>query len=99
MSLARQCLPRKSRLPHHCERSEAIHLATEGKNGLLRRFAPRNDGVDDGCLLPNCANASKDTARNTQTRTTNVRSNIRFLRLAAGDALSRSGDPRARSAL
>ena len=31
--------------PHrHCERSEAIHLATERKNGLLRRFASRNDG-------------------------------------------------------
>jgi ketosteroid isomerase-like protein len=26
----------------HCERSEAIHLATEGKNGLLR--CARNDG-------------------------------------------------------
>src|SRR6266850_1430681 len=24
----------------HCERSEAIHLAAERKNGLLRRFAP-----------------------------------------------------------
>src|ERR1700704_2983641 len=29
----------------HCERSEAIHLAAQRKNGLLRRFAPRNDGV------------------------------------------------------
>ncbi len=29
----------------HCERSEAIHAATERKNGLLRRCAPRNDGV------------------------------------------------------
>src|SRR5712691_7765414 len=28
----------------HCERSEAIHLAAQRKNGLLRRFAPRNDG-------------------------------------------------------
>jgi hypothetical protein len=28
--------------PRHCERSEAIHLAAE-KNGLLRRYAPRND--------------------------------------------------------
>jgi len=28
----------------HCERSEAIHLATRRKNGSLRRFAPRNDG-------------------------------------------------------
>src|SRR3984885_7462048 len=31
------------RPPRHCERSEAIHLAAERKNGLLRRFAPRND--------------------------------------------------------
>ena len=29
----------------HCERSEAIHLAAQRKNGLLRRFAPRNDGA------------------------------------------------------
>jgi hypothetical protein len=27
----------------HCERSEAIHASTKRKNGLLRRFAPRND--------------------------------------------------------
>jgi hypothetical protein len=27
----------------HCERSEAIHLAAQRKNRLLRRFAPRND--------------------------------------------------------
>jgi hypothetical protein len=27
----------------HCELSEAIHLAPQRKNGLLRRFAPRND--------------------------------------------------------
>jgi hypothetical protein len=27
----------------HCEQSEAIHLTLERKNGLLRRFAPRND--------------------------------------------------------
>ena len=27
----------------HCERSEAIHLAAQRKNGLLRRCAPRND--------------------------------------------------------
>ena len=26
----------------HCERSEAIHLAAQRKNGLLRRSAPRN---------------------------------------------------------
>jgi hypothetical protein len=29
--------------PRHCERSEAIHLTAQRKNGLLRRFAPRND--------------------------------------------------------
>jgi hypothetical protein len=29
----------------HCERSEAIHLAAQRKTGLLRRCAPRNDGV------------------------------------------------------
>jgi hypothetical protein len=28
----------------HCERSEAIHSATQRIDGLLRRFAPRNDG-------------------------------------------------------
>jgi hypothetical protein len=28
----------------HCERSEAIHLAAQRKNGLLRRIALRNDG-------------------------------------------------------
>src|SRR6266581_6161305 len=36
----------------HCERSEAIHRATKRKNGLLRRYAPRNDEtrqtLDDG---------------------------------------------------
>ena len=32
----------------HCERSEAIHKATR-KNGLLRRFAPRNDGKMAAC--------------------------------------------------
>ena len=39
--------PRKrSRTPgRHCERSEAIHCATKRKNGLLRRFASRNDVV------------------------------------------------------
>ena len=31
--------------PRHCERSEAIHRATQRKNGLLRRCAPRNDGM------------------------------------------------------
>jgi hypothetical protein len=27
----------------HCERNEAIQRATKRKDGLLRRFAPRND--------------------------------------------------------
>ena len=35
----------RSPLSHrHCERSEAIHLASQRKNGLPRRCAPRNDG-------------------------------------------------------
>jgi hypothetical protein len=38
------------RQQRHCERSEAIHLTTERKNGLLRRFAPRNDGVAERSL-------------------------------------------------
>src|SRR6266849_1731933 len=33
---------RGGRMTRHCERSEAIHLAAQRKNGLLRRFA-RND--------------------------------------------------------
>ena len=28
----------------HCERSEAIHSFVARRDGLLRRFAPRNDG-------------------------------------------------------
>jgi hypothetical protein len=35
----------------HCERSEAIHQATN-KNGLLRRFAPRNDDSKPQGLRP-----------------------------------------------
>src|SRR5882757_9257058 len=46
---SRECAPTgsvKQSVPlRHCERSEAIHLAAQRKNGLLRRFAPRNDGV------------------------------------------------------
>src|ERR1700752_3957510 len=37
-----------SDLDRHCERSEAIHITAQRKNGLLRRFAPRNDG---GCYV------------------------------------------------
>jgi hypothetical protein len=33
----------------HCERSEAIHSSVQRKNGLLRRYAPRND-VDTACV-------------------------------------------------
>jgi hypothetical protein len=36
---------KKSMPLRHCERSEAIHLAAQRKNGLLRRYAPRNDGA------------------------------------------------------
>jgi hypothetical protein len=32
----------------HCERSEAIQLH---KSGLLRRFTPRNDGLNDPKFL------------------------------------------------
>src|SRR5947209_2727946 len=32
-------------LARHCERSEAIHGPQQKKDGLLRRFAPRNDGA------------------------------------------------------
>jgi hypothetical protein len=34
-----------SGIPRHCERSEAIHLAAQRKNGLLR--GARNDGTKD----------------------------------------------------
>src|SRR5712675_2731834 len=34
-----------SGIQRHCERREAIHLAAQRKNGLLRRGAPRNDGL------------------------------------------------------
>jgi hypothetical protein len=36
-------LAKRDILNRHCERSEAIHRAAQRKNGLLRRFAPRND--------------------------------------------------------
>src|SRR5262249_60087452 len=37
----------------HCERSEAIQLSCRGdKAGLLRRFAPRNDGWKASLTLP-----------------------------------------------
>src|SRR6266446_1708936 len=39
---------------------EAIHLATRRKNGLLRRFAPRNDGgtsLDGGTSSPASRNS------------------------------------------
>ena len=39
--------------PRHCERSEAIHSFFTPRDGLLRRFAPRNDGSKlnrRGCL-------------------------------------------------
>jgi hypothetical protein len=43
----------------HCERSEAIqYCAAKPKAGLLRRFAPRNDGLD--CFV---ACAARNDAR------------------------------------
>jgi ring-1,2-phenylacetyl-CoA epoxidase subunit PaaC len=42
----------------HCERSEAIHRATKRKYGLLRRFAPRNDGKFPESRLVNMTIAS-----------------------------------------
>jgi hypothetical protein len=42
----RHCEPTgraNARRGRHCERSEAIHLTAQRKNGLLRRYAPRND--------------------------------------------------------
>src|SRR4029077_17066472 len=36
-------LGRRCALIRHCERSEAIHSAAQRIDGLLRRFAPRND--------------------------------------------------------
>ena len=41
---ARRWARRRSSVTVIDERSEAIHSATRGTNGLLRRFAPRNDG-------------------------------------------------------
>src|SRR5438477_3074164 len=39
--------------PRHCERSEAIQLLRRmTKAGLLRRFAPRNDGGESAPRLP-----------------------------------------------
>src|SRR5712671_2862151 len=44
----------------HCERSEAIqYCATKRKTGLLRRFAPRNDGGSSPSLR---ANGSRECA-------------------------------------
>src|SRR3982074_1219643 len=45
----------------HCERSEAIHLAAQRKNGLLRRCAPRNDG--GARASPHCEATSRKNAR------------------------------------
>jgi hypothetical protein len=42
----------------HCERSEAIHRTAQRKNGLLRRFAPRNDGQMHARDLAACFRAS-----------------------------------------
>jgi hypothetical protein len=37
----------------HCERSEAIQTVPAAATGLLRRFAPRNDG--EICYWPSVA--------------------------------------------
>ena len=49
-----------------CERSEAIHRVCAGSTGLLRRFAPRNDGrsisshrARDDTLSANCKTSAK----------------------------------------
>ncbi|MEH2562444.1 hypothetical protein V1289_002071 [Bradyrhizobium sp. AZCC 2289] len=49
----------------HCERSEAIHAAAERKDGLLRRFAPRNDGTPILGINPRSRRAMRSScARN-----------------------------------
>jgi hypothetical protein len=50
LKLERRHCEERSDANRHCERSEAIHFAAQRKNGLLRRFAPRNDGVRIGCF-------------------------------------------------
>src|SRR5258708_7868801 len=45
LKLERRHCEEQSDANRHCERSEAIHFAAQRKNGLLRRFAPRNDGI------------------------------------------------------
>ncbi len=49
--------------PRHCERSEAIHSQGNGDNGLLRRFAPRNDGLRIGCLKIESISSSRTSER------------------------------------
>src|SRR5712675_1026835 len=55
------------RLPRHCERSEAIHLATVRKTGLRRRCAPRNDGEGERrhetTLARHCERSGRANAR------------------------------------
>ena len=49
--------------PRHCERSEAIHSQRDGAHGLLRRFAPRNDGLRIGCLKIESISSSRTSER------------------------------------
>jgi hypothetical protein len=49
--------------PRHCERSEAIHAAAPRKNGLLRRFAPRNDVVSLKFQIADTRLQSRDLMR------------------------------------
>ena len=44
-------------------RSEAIHSQSDGDNGLLRRFAPRNDGLRIGCLKIESISSSRTSER------------------------------------
>ena len=45
LKLERRHCEGRSDANRHCDRSEAIHFAAQRKNGLLRRFTPRNDGL------------------------------------------------------
>src|SRR5258708_33413439 len=71
--------------------------------GILDRPLSRTMTLSVGADLPprNGSDSRPGLVRNsnTTTRTANVRSNLRFLRLAAGGAVSRTGRPRAPSAV
>src|ERR1700682_5744406 len=54
LSISRMMLVMAPLSHRHCERSEAIQLSSQRlhKAGLLRRYAPRNDGVNSLAALP-----------------------------------------------